>query len=294
MSSITYTDITIPDPIRGTNTLSVITDSIFSEQVFGISNNFLPNDILNSYINHNFGVNTSINVEFNSNKVIVNNTLTKINKSVETISSVLAGTSNINYQTYFDTLILEQAPYGISEIINNNNVRVIVSRPSSYITVYGTGTDFTLNIQKTFYCSTKVGETSYSFTVPVPVDRIDTYGFTVGKSAAAYQLDTNSNSYNNIDLNYPDTYCATYVSATDLNEFLPPYITSYNYNIANKGVLLNYTLNKAPAKVFIRVLDYYSLNLIKALEYTTNITNNTIHLPLPIGKYVVRIDTLQG
>lgn len=292
MASITYTNIAIPDPIRSSNTLSVITDSIFSEQVFGISNNSSPSTILNSYINHNSGVNTSISVEFNSNKVIANNTLTKVNKSIENISSILAGTSSINYQTYFDILILEQAPYGISEIINNNNVRVIVNRPSSYIAVYGTGTDFTLNIQKTFYCSTRVGETSYSFTVPVPVDRIDTYGFTVGKSAAAYQLDTNSNNYNNVNLNYPNTYCATYVSATDLNEFLPPYVTSYSYNIANKGVILSFTLNKAPAKVLIRVLDYYSLNLLRAIEYVTNNLNNTIHLPVPNGKYIVRIDTL--
>ena len=290
--SVTYTDIGIPNFIKVTGTKAAITDSIFSEQVFGISNNFLPNTILNSFINHNFGINTNISVEFNNNKVRVNNTLVKIDKSVEVISSVLAGTSNINYQTYFDTLILEQAPYGLSEIINNNTIRVVVSKPSSYIAVYGTGTDSNLNVQKVFYCSTRLGQTAYSFNIPVPVDRIDSYGFTVGKSAAAYQLDTNSNSYNEVNLNYPNTYCATYVSSGDLNELLPPYVISYSYNVANKGVILNYTLNKAPAKVFIRVLNYYSLNLIKAIEYTTNQINNTIHLPLPIGKYVVRIDTL--
>ena len=290
--SITHNNIAIPDFIKVNAAQISITDSIFSEQVFGISNNFSSNNILNSFINYNFGVDTDTNVEFNYNKVIVNSILIKIDKSVETSLLIIPGTSKFIYITFFDALILDQSPYGISEVINNNIIRVTVNKPSTYIAVYGTGKDLNLNIQKIFYCSTRIGEASYSFTVPIPVDRIDSYGFTVGKSAAAYQLDINLNIYNSINLNYPNTYCATYISSGDLNDILPPYVTSYSYTIANKGVILNYTLNKAPAKVFIRVLNYYSLNLIKAIEYTTNQINNTIHLPLPIGKYVIRIDTL--
>lgn len=292
MPTITYTSLPIADKVLISTSSASITSNVHTEERFGISNNFLPDTILNSSINLNSGVNVNTSVQFNTNKIYNTSSLPKITKSIEIISSVVIGSSQTRYITYFDTLILGQAPYGISNIINNNIVQVNVDKPASYISVYGTGTDLTLNVQKTFYCSTRLGETSYTFNIPVPVDRIDTYGFTVGKSAAAYQLDLSSGLYNNLNLQYPNTFCATYISTTDLNTFLPPYITSYNYAAANKGVLLNYTVNKTPAKVLIRVLDYYSLNLLRSIEYTTNNLNNTIHLPVPTGKYVVRIDTL--
>lgn len=292
MASVNFTNLLVPTGANITSSSLAITSNVHTEQRFGVSNNFLPSTILNSSINLNAGVNANTSVLLNTNTIYNTNSLPKLGKSIETISSIVIGSSQTKYQTYFDTLILGQAPYGLSNIINNNTIHVTVDKPTSYITVYGTGTDFNLNVQKTFYCSTKLGETSYSFNVPVPVDRIDSYGFTVGKSAAAYQFDINSGLYNNLNLEYPNTYCATYVSTTDLNTFLPPYITSYSYTGATKGVLLNYTVNKTPAKVLIRVLDYYSLNLLRSIEYVTNNLNNTIHLPVPSGKYIVRIDTL--
>jgi len=292
MASVNYTDLLVATGAKITSFPIAITSNVYTEQRFGVSNNFSPSTTLSSSINLNAGVNINTSVQLNTSKIYDTNSLIKLSKSIESISAIVIGSSQTKYQTYFDTLILGQAPYGLSNIINNNTVHVTVDKPTSYVTVYGTGTDLTLNVQKTFYCSTQLGKTSYSFSVPVPVDRIDTYGFTVGKSAAAYQLDLNSGLYNNLNLQYPNTFCATYVSTTDLNTFLPPYVTSYNYTAATKGVLLNYTVNKTPAKVLIRVLDYYSLNLLRSIEYVTNNLNNTIHLPVPNGKYIVRIDTL--
>lgn len=292
MATITYTSLPITTGGRISASSVSITSNVYTEQRFGISNNFLPSTILNSSINLNSGVNVNTSAQLNTSKIYDTNSLPQLSKSIEIVSSIVIGSSQTKYQTYFDTLILGQAPYGLSNIINNNTVHVTVDKPTSYVTVYGTGTDLTLNVQKTFYCSTKLGETSYAFNVPVPVDRIDAYGFTVGKSAAAYQRDVSSGLYTNLNLQYPTTFCATYISATDLSTFLPPYVTSYNYTAATKGVLLNYAVNKTPAKVLIRVLDYYSLNLLRAIEYVTNNLNNTIHLPVPNGKYIVRIDTL--